>query len=262
MIKRLSGKYSEEIKALIRKDSCRNYFIRLTLEKGFIGFDQVFGQYEGDILTAVIFKRHSGNLQIYAVDGFDANEISLKLQAIQFDKLISAASFCDQLDPHLFEKVEHGAYLVELKHMALLKKGYGGVDAEGIELEPLIIKDLEEVSGIYKKVFSNYSSIQVMTQKLQSGRGRGYVLKVDGRIVSVAQSEFEEEKSALVVGVATDPKYQKRGYGSFVLGHLCNKLTHEGKGVFLQFDNPKAGQMYGAMGFEKIDQIKHYYKKH
>lgn len=261
MIKILTEKNHEEIESFIKRDSSRNYFIRLTLEKGLAGFYQIFGQYDGHVLMAIIFKRFSGNLQIYATDGFDANELSEKLKGLQFDKLISAASFCDKLDPLLFENIVEGAYLVELKNQRLLEKIYDRLDNQTVSLDLLAIADLEEITDIYKKVFTSYSSIPVMEKKLLSGRGRGYVLRKTGRIVAVAQSEFEEEKSALIVAVATEPDDQKKGYGSLLMGKLCHVLLGEGKRVFLQFDNPEAGKMYASMGFERFDQIKHYSKR-
>jgi predicted GNAT family acetyltransferase len=76
-------------------------------------------------------------------------------------------------------------------------------------------------------------------------------------MVSVAQTDFENSDFALIVGVATDPKHQGKGYGRSLMESLCKALADEGKTLYLQYDSPVAGSLYESMGFETVEQIMH-----
>jgi predicted GNAT family acetyltransferase len=99
-----------------------------------------------------------------------------------------------------------------------------------------------------------------MEERIKSGRGRGLCIRRNGKIVAVAQSEFEMDTSALIVGVATDPASQGKGLGSTCVEALCSQLLKEGKDLYLQYDNMDAGRIYERLGFRPFDQVKHYEK--
>ncbi len=73
-------------------------------------------------------------------------------------------------------------------------------------------------------------------------------------MTSVAQTTAENSMSAMVVGVATLKEYRKKGLMSKCLSKLCYDLLNEGKTLCLFYDNPKAGRIYHALGFETLDK--------
>ena len=255
MILKLSEIDYEKVLKFIRKDNARNYFIRLGLESNKPVFENIYAQVDGDgNMRAALFHRKSGNLQFYADGAFEVEGFTEILRSIQFRTLISPSSFCDRFeDKQIFDEVKEGAYIAELKDYKRQYE-YGSYH----DVKPLSLKDLDIVIDLYSKVFPSHSSLEVMREKFEGGRGRGVCIKKDGRIIAVAQSEFEETKSALIVGVATDPDYQGKGYASQCLEVLCKELLSEGKKLFLQYDNIDAGRIYGRLGFRPIDQVKHY----
>jgi len=258
MIYKLSAIDNAKVLEFISKDNARNYFIRLGLEKEKPVFKEIYAQIDGDgNMRAVLFKRISGNLQFYADGAYEVEGFTEILREMEFGRLISASSYCDKFsDKAIFDKVEDGAIIAELKDY---KRQYGfGTYHDVI---PLSIKDLDEVIELYKKVFPSFSPREVMEEKLKFDRGRGVCIKKNGKLVAVAQSEFEETKTAVIMGVATDPDYQNQGLASKCLETLCKELLSEGKKLYLQYDNTDAGRIYGRLGFLPIDQVKHYIRE-
>lgn len=255
MIHKLSTIDYEKVLKLISKDNARNYFIRLGLESDKAVFENVYAQIDGEgNMRAAMFHRKSGNLQFYADGAFEVEGFTEIIRNLDFKTLISPSSFCDKFeDKQVFSEVIDGAIIAELKDF---KRQYGFGTFH--DVKPLSINDLNQVVELYKKVFPSYSSQDVMKEKLTNDRGRGVCIKKDGKIIAVAQSEFEDTKSALIVGVATDPDYQKKGLASQCLEMLCKELLSEGKKLYLQYDNVDAGRIYGRLGFVPIDQVKHY----
>lgn len=255
MIYKLSTIDYEKVLKFIRKDNARNYFIRLGLESEKPVFEDIYAQIDGEgNMRAAMFRRKSGNLQFYADGAFEVEGFTEIMRKLDFNTLISPSSFCDKFaDKQLFSDVRDGAIIAELRDF---KRQYGFGTFH--DVKPLSMNDLDQVEALYKKVFPSFSSIDVMRQKLDVNRGRGVCIKRDGKIIAVAQSEFEETKSALIVGVATDPEYQKQGLASQCLEMLCKELLAEGKRLYLQYDNEDAGRIYGRLGFLPIDQVKHY----
>lgn len=121
--------------------------------------------------------------------------------------------------------------------------------------EPLTCEDLPEVSALYDRVFDHHMSLKQMKEKLESGRGRGAVIRRGGCIVSVGQTEFEESGSALIVGVATAPEYRQQGLAEACLRSLSDSLLASGKTLWLQYDNPAAGKLYEKLGYELADRV-------
>lgn len=255
MIYKLSTIDYEKVLKFISKDNARNYFIRLGLEKEKAVFESVYAQIDGEgNMRAAMFVRKSGNLQFYAEGAFEVEGFTEIMRELEFDTLISPSSYCDKFaDKQLFSEVTDGAIIAELKDY---KRQYEFGTYH--DVKPLSTKDLDQVIDLYQKVFPGHSSKDVMAEKLDRQRGRGVCIKKEGRIVAVAQSEFEETKSALIVGVATDPEYQNKGYASQCLEELCKELLSEGKKLYLQYDNKDVGRIYGRLGFLPIDQVKHY----
>lgn len=254
MVREVEQKEYQTVYNLIRQDSARNYFIRLGLDSSKPVFKNIFGDWD-DIgrLRAVLFQRLSGNLQFYAAEDFDAEGFAACISKLEFESLISPRSYSDKLlGKGLFQSFEDIAYISRLdKNKQIEFESYA-------EVEPLEVKDLDEVIRLYGNIFSSFSSKAVMEKRLISGRGRGVCIKHLSAMASVVQSEYEEKHSALIVGVGTAPEFQGQGLATKCLKVLCRQLLQEGKDLYLQFDNMDAGRIYQKLGFEPIDQVRSY----
>ncbi len=76
---------------------------------------------------------------------------------------------------------------------------------------------------------------------------------VGGQLVSSASSSADTALSSMLVGVMTRTGYREKGYASLAVGTLLEKLFERGeKFVCLFYDNPLAGRIYHAFGFEDV----------
>lgn len=257
MIREITRLEFDKVYDFIKKDSARNYFIRLGFDSNKAVYDKIFVELDERCnLGAVLLKRKSGNLQFYAKNTFDVDTFSQIMRKLDFKSLISPSSYCDEfLGKGIFTDYKNGAIIAKLS-----LEGTSIEYENHSEVRPLQINDLDKVVDLYKKVFNGFSSKSVMEEKLKLKRGRGICIYRDDELISVAQSEFEMKDSAIIVGVATDPEYQGMGLASKCLNILCSQLVEEGKDLYLQYDNMDAGRIYERIGFKPIDQVKHYIK--
>ncbi len=254
MIRPVQQQELPEVKKLVMLDCARNYFVCLGLTADETPFEEILGEWdESGTLKAVLFQRKTGNLQFYAPGGFDVEGFAEKISEMDFKAVIGPSSYCDRfLDRKLFTRTTNGAIIAKRALDGSLPKLFFP------EVEPLGVNDLDQVVRLYGKVFSGFSPAAVMEQKLKNGRGRGVCIRYNGVIVSVVQSEFEMQDTALIVGVATDPDFQGKGLASKCLQVLCHELLFEGKSLYLQYDNMAAGRIYEKLSFRPIDQVKYY----
>jgi len=81
-------------------------------------------------------------------------------------------------------------------------------------------------------------------------------LEIDGRIVAVASSNGLAIHAFQILGVATDPAYQRKGYAKAVCSHLiCYMQKHGGKkaALFTGRENVAARKCYLDLGFQITD---------
>lgn len=249
MIRQFYPESYGELYRYLSRDSARSYFIRLGLlrPETFAGIYGVCGK-QG--LRGLLCLRKSGTLQLYAEDCEAAQALGTLLDELPWQLLVAPGSVMGALRSHrTMAGIETKAFLACCEHFLPLP--------ENTAVEPLKLTDLEEVNALYDRTFDQHMSLRQMEEKLRDRRGRGVLIKKEGRIAAVAQSEFEEHHSALIVGVATDPAYRRRGLARMAVQSLCATLAGEGKTLWLQYDNPQAGSLYEELGFKVEELIVH-----
>lgn len=256
MIREIMAKEYDKIKNFIELDIARNYFILLGLTSKKEVYDRVYGEFEGEVLKAALFRRKTGTLQFFNNGNADIDAFKELISNLEYTVLIGPKSYCHcLLDKKIFSTFKEGAYISKLSKNAKVE-----IKSNSLYIREINTLDLDEIVKLYSKVFSSFSSKEVMADKLKNNRGRGICIEDNGKIVSVAQTDFETIESALVVGVATEQEYQKKGLGTICLQVLIQGLLKEGKNIYLQYDNLEAGRIYERLGFKQIDQMVHYEK--
>ncbi|MBN2898583.1 MAG: GNAT family N-acetyltransferase [Clostridia bacterium] len=265
MIVRQEPFKKEELYQLACKNLGVNYFILMGLSISNAVYKDVYYLYKGqsipENLEAVLFKRQSGNLQLMCFVDACSSEVCQDFQdlieATAFKKMITSQQYVRALQAeHLFTTKVDGAYVHAAKKVAISKDSF----TSDIHIRPLTADDVDTIEALYKSVFDSFTPPHIMRDKLASRRGRGVGLFKDHQLIAVAQSDFETECGAIIVGVATHPDYQHCGYGHAIMSALCMQLMAEGKEMILHYDSPIAGQLYAKMGFHQIDRIVHYEK--
>lgn len=253
MIKEIKKNEFHSILNLVEKDIARNYFILLGLKNNKEVFDIIYKEYDENGDKAVLLKRKSGILQFYAQNEFDVQGFSEVISSIDYDSMISPKSFCDKfIENNLFTSVKEGAYISKLDGEHSITSSN-----RNHKIRPITVDDMDKIVNLYKNVFKGFSSREIMEEKLNSGRGRGVCVEEGEKIICVAQTDFETEDEAVIVGVATDKENRGRGLATECMNILCRDLLDEGKNIYLQYDTPNAGRIYENLGFKVIDQVYH-----
>ena len=256
MIKRIPEADWKSLVPYLMQDPLRNYFNLLGICSTKQVHESIFGQYDDGALTGLLFKRFTGTLKFYAADNFDSDEMVEFLRKLDFMSLISPYSCCSLLDKkNLFKSRKEGSKLAVLN-----KQLFNTEELNGFDIRELTEAHLEEITGIYAKVFKSFASKDAMRERLVTGRGRAFGLYFKGELASVAQTDFEMKDKALIVGVATEPQYQRNGYGTGLVSYVIDILLTEGKTPMLEYEDPIAGNVYEKLGFEVIDSTWHYQK--
>lgn len=240
---------------LALKDYSRNYFICHTLDKN-QPYASAYGWIENQEPIIGIFIRQTGLMQI-AIDDFDKaythqSEIISQINALSFEEISFFESYSALFEStNTFDVISKGAYIAYCT-----KDSYNDVLGE----ESLFFKwinsdELEPVVALYRKVFQSFASESAMRDKLLKGRGRALGGYIGNTLISVAQTDYEDTKGALIVGVATDPEHQGKGYGEQTLRKLIQPMLQEDKKLTLQYDSPIAGQLYKKLGFIDYDRV-------
>lgn len=238
-------------------DPARNYFVLLGLLKPERTYQQIiFRTNENGKLDAAFFLRRSGNAQLcISDDDYELDIFSGQIRQTNFKTLITAKSYSDRLAA--FDFLGEGELSAEIAILDFSATAYEDAPHK-FQVERLSINDLDEVIELYKHCFHAFSDKSVMEEKLRTGRGRGILIRQEGRLVSCAQSEFETKDMALIVGVATAQEFRGRGFAGVCVRELIDQLHFPGRKFALQYDNPDAGRLYKRLGFRAVDRIGHF----
>lgn len=243
-------------------DPARNYFICYTLlgNQPYEASWAIIGNEDdpqSNTPNLAVFLRKSGLIQIAKQPTFDVEHYKLSLyrllSEISWRQANVAEAFAKIIGDMPFQiQVEKGARIAKCTAI-----DYRTTQSNGVEIRCLDESYIPAITDLYKTVFESFARPEYMIEKLKSGRGRVIGAFRDGRMVSVAQTDFERADFALIVGVATDPEHQGKGYGRTLMEALCKVLLNEGKMLYLQYDSPVAGSLYESMGFKTVEQIMH-----
>ncbi len=84
-----------------------------------------------------------------------------------------------------------------------------------------------------------------------------FCLEIDGKIVSIAFSNGLAIEAFQLLGVSTDPAYQRRGFAKAVCSHLIARMQKKGAKTAVIFTGPEnqaAIQCYMDLGFRITDR--------
>ncbi len=258
MIKKLTDKDNDRIMKLLTQNSIANYFIILSLEREKYKkmFEEKWGQFnqQGE-LVSVLFKRKTRTLQFYSSQDYDEDEVCSIFENQDFEKLIGEEKVMKKLINHYnFSRIEKGAILSKLESF------YVNNTKKLSHVKPVKLQDIDRIVDLYRSVFTGFAPRELITEKYENNTGRGYYIERKGKMISIAQSSYESNDTAIIVGVATHQDYRKKGYATECLIKLCKELINEGKTLYLQYDNPNAGRIYKKLGFKDIGRMIKCYK--
>lgn len=259
MIRKLTEKDKTVLMDYVKKEKELNLFVIGDVEN--YGFDEDFQKVWGEFndkgeIIGILLKFYE-NCIVYSRDNFDIKGFLDIMKEENFKLLSGEKSIVEKFEKYHHFTSKRDTYFckldndLKLKNTEILKK----VKEVGID-------DVEDIFKLYNliKEFGNLSSLESMKRKYRDKTGRGYCIKENGELVSVAQTTAENSTSAMVIGVCTHPDYRRRGYASACMIKLCKELLAEDKSLCLFYDNPKAGKIYKELGFIDIGIWSMYYR--
>jgi len=248
--------YHEEVLKFFGQDVEKYYFIISDLLKNDYCGDnfKLYGEYENNKLKSIMLNNFN-NLTYYCKEDRSIHVYENIIKDLNFEKISGPSHLVDKLIPFVDVKSDTLSYMGYVSKL-ILKRQYNELPLEFIETEEEfslqydLLMSTEEYHGVLP-IKKNYILQQASNINSQS---RTAYLLVDDKMVSSAATVAEHDRSAIVVGVVTNPSYREKGYGSEVLIGLFESLLKEGKKPYLFYNNPVAGRVYKKIGMEEVCQ--------
>ncbi|EFV75426.1 hypothetical protein HMPREF1013_04204 [Bacillus sp. 2_A_57_CT2] len=253
MIRRLTELDDEICFSFLKQQPAENLFIIGDIEA--YGYEQEFQKVWGEFdesgnLIAVLLK-YEENYIPFAAGDFDARGFAeIMLGDPNLGMMSGLKAVTAKIEPHLSNRIKRKRETYYAKCVEVMDEG---IDASAVcQAGP---EDAEQLVGLLNSIpeFSD-SAITVERKRrgLKDGSSRSFFITEEGKMVSTASTAAENSLSAMVVGVATDRNYKKKGYATQCMVKLCRQLLSEHKELCLFYDNPAAGTIYKRIGFEDI----------
>ncbi|MDC3414326.1 GNAT family N-acetyltransferase [Aquibacillus sp. 3ASR75-11] len=254
MIRVLTETDREQCLAFVKEKPAENLFIIGDIEA--FGFDEDFQDLWGDFDEAgdlkAVLLRYRENYIIYSPGDFNASGIGeIIAKDSRTHKFLSGiSSIVNKVVVHLSQKPRKTRefYYAKCEKMQDLQIPDINIKQAGIHDIPRIIELQKQIPEFETRDGQEES----LKKNMEEGISRTYYVEDGEKIISTAMTTAENSMSAMVVGVCTHSEYEKKGYASACMTHLCGELLKEGKDLCLFYDNPKAGNIYKRLGFVDI----------
>lgn len=121
------------------------------------------------------------------------------------------------------------------------------------EIELANENDMEEVAALicmdddFSKNYQVDSLALQLKERMQTGMGRNYIVRKDGKIIAHIATFAEVDKIAVTSGLIVHPDYRKYPYGTLLESYLVNTLLKEEYKVFTFINERKRTKLLQAM---------------
>lgn len=255
MIRKLKETDRKSVLEYLYNDPNYNIFIIGDIEN--YGFDNpiqvIYGELDENNNYLSVFLRYRNNGIYYShLIRFNKEYLAI-FEKERFDNFSAKSGLSDLIKPYL------KAFKMQREYFCKADKITEYVKINDLEIKELKTKDdCEKLYDLLIRIeefkIGRQSKEEFIRGKLASMKmGKTFFIEEDNKIVSTVATTAETTKSAMVVAVATDAKYRKKGYVTQLLIHLMKiYILDLKKELCLFYDNPKAGNIYLKLGFEKI----------
>lgn len=257
MIRKLTDKDREMVVEYLSDEPAINLFALGDIEN--YGFEseiqELWGQFvDGQELEGVLLRYKNNYIPYYKTDGVDQKAFKEIIfngykegDIFLSGKASILKDFKDLLPGYSYKET----YFCQLTEGSKLKP------YDGFDIKLADVSDAKRVYDLIETIdeFTGHVPPESYEVKIKDKSGRIYYIEnEDGLMETVVQTTAECVQAAMIVGVATIKQSRGRGLMSACLSKMCEELLSEGKSICLFYDNPKAGSVYHAQGFESIDQ--------
>nr|WP_312579639.1 GNAT family N-acetyltransferase [Sedimentibacter sp.] len=222
------------------------------------GFDKSFmelwGEFDQDNNLTFVLLRYFNNFIPYYKEPYygDLDYFKQIIRENKNKKLISGKSdIVNKFKGVLINCKEKHDYFCTLIDRTKLLTSFGDT-----LIKRATIDDVDRISDFIdsiEELGTSGENREMLGNTIKTCSGRYYYIEDEkGDIISVAGTSAENKFAAMVVSVATDKKYRKRGLATKCVSRLCDDALNDCEKLCLFYDNPNAGKIYHAIGFETI----------
>ncbi|WP_062107457.1 GNAT family N-acetyltransferase [Bacillus niameyensis] len=216
---------------------------------------KVFGEYDENGNLVSILLNNFNNVTYYSNTDRDVDGYKEILKTLTFSKLSGPSKLMSKFIPYINVKSDTLSHMGVVKNIAVTRK-YPDIAIKtvqtgkeiGMQYDLFLLTD--EFIGSLPKSKSDY--IKQESDRLKNTKDRTVYISMNNEMVSSAATIREGEKSAIIIGVFTNPKFRGKGYGTEVLIGLFDMLLNEGKYPYLFHSNPVARNVYKNLGMTEV----------
>lgn len=252
-MEKCNNNHKEELLKVLGNSAAENCFLYGDIENFSLDseFMEVWRITKGEETTSILLRYYKYYV-IYSIDPLDYPNIAAIIKENKDALGVSALGhiiedFCSLLPFKHIKKM----YLAELN-----KKEYCGyrpilAPQKAVKED---INDLFNFQAGIEEFSLTEASRESFGQEIINGSGRFYYIKDKDKVVATAALTAENSLNGMIIGVATDAAYRRKGYAKNCVASLCSEMIAENKSVILFYNNPDAGRLYKELGFKDINR--------
>jgi len=263
MIRLLTEKDQKSVLEYLYHDLSFNIFPIGDIETfGFSqNFQKVYGEFDDfDNYLSVFLKYRENGIYYSHLDRFNPEYLEI-FQDDPFDFMSGKTEIMAMVRPFLEEFDHKQMYFCRAKQA--IAKDYDNSEIKIASTKEEFERLYDLLAGIQEFTISRKEKESYVESRMSS-QSMGVVLYIEEgeKIVATVATTAETTKNAMVVAVATELGYRKKGYASRLMLALMDLyINDKGKELCLFYDNPEAGKIYLRLGFENIGLWDMYVRK-
>lgn len=246
MIRPIQESEMTELLEILWQDSAVNYFMLVSHLEHFSKIASIDGIFDNEKLIGALFKRHSGNVQIFTTSQLNGADISTYLGNSGISSLIGDYNCISELADTMGFKLISQASVLRLEPNDFIPL----LHSASIASRAVTPEDAEAIKELYRLCFSGSLSETLIRKNLEVQSGRGRAILNNGRVLAVVQTIFEQPHQAILYGVATLEEFRGQGYAALLLNEVIGEVTGEGKTIELLVESEIAKSLYYQLGFK------------
>ena len=256
MIRKLTKQDESSVLGYLYKEPSINIFLIGDIENfGFdVDFQDVYAEFINENYQSVVL-RYKENILYYSHEESFNKEWLTIFEQYDYQFLSGRKSLTNLIHPFFPQYKDKPMYFCEVNSFdhAFNVEDEGIIEVtteEDARMNYQLLKSIEEFDSMKEQ-----SEEDFVKGKMESIKhSKCYYIEEDGICVSSVSTVADTTRSAMVVAVATNPMYRKKGYASRLMIKLLHEyLVNRKKSLCLFYDNPKAGAIYHRLGFVDND---------
>lgn len=255
MIQKLTKEHEQEVLKYLYQEPAINIFLIGDIENfGFdVDFQDVWAEYQDTEIQNVLLRYKENVIYYSHLDFFNQSFLPI-IKQINPQFISAKGSLMRHIKPFFDSFKEKPMYFCEAVSAPQKIQDERVIDLYSPEQARKVFQLLHNIEEFDS--MKTQTEEEFVLSKLQSIKhSKCYYIEEDNKCVSTVSTVADTTVSAMVVAVATDPNYRKKGFASLLMNKLLDEyINNRNKSLCLFYDNPEAGKIYHRLGFKDIDK--------